>query len=90
MLFIIPGFPFITSGIDLAKLDLRSGLERLTYSIIIVLVATMFAWIMALLLELQPQDFAVTVTSNPLLHLVTAVNRQLLRGIRLLHNVQQL
>ena len=57
MLFIIPGFPFITSGIDLAKLDLRSGLERLTYSIIIVLVATMFAWIMALLLKLQPQDF---------------------------------
>lgn len=57
MLFIIPGFPFITSGIDLAKLDLRSGLERLTYSIIIVLGATMFAWIMALLLKLQPQDF---------------------------------
>ena len=28
MLFIIPGFPFITSGIDLSKLDLRSGLER--------------------------------------------------------------
>lgn len=25
MLFIIPGFPFITSGIDLAKLDLRFG-----------------------------------------------------------------
>ena len=57
MLFIIPGFPFITSGIDLAKLDLRSGLERLTYAIIIVLVATMFAWIMALLLHLEPADF---------------------------------
>ena len=57
MLFIIPGFPFITSGIDLAKLDLRSGLERLTYSVIIVLVATMFAWIMALILKLQPVDF---------------------------------
>ena len=57
MLFIIPGFPFITSGIDLAKLDLRSGLERLTYSVIIVLVATMFAWIMALMLKLQPVDF---------------------------------
>ena len=25
MLFIIPGFPFITSGIDFAKLDMRSG-----------------------------------------------------------------
>ena len=58
ILFIIPGFPFITSGIDLAKLDLRSGLERLTYSIIIVLVATMSAWIMALLLHLQPLSFA--------------------------------
>ena len=58
MLFIIPGFPFITSGIDLAKLDLRSGLERLTYSVIIVVVATMFAWIMALLLKLHPQDFS--------------------------------
>ena len=41
MLFIIPGFPFITSGIDLAKLDMRSGLERLTYAIIIITVATM-------------------------------------------------
>lgn len=72
MLFIIPGFPFITSGIDLAKLDLRSGLERLTYSIIIILVATMSAWIMALLLELQPQDFAV-LHMNPLLHLVLRI-----------------
>ena len=43
MLFIIPGFPFITSGIDLVKLDMRSGLERLTYAIIIITVATMTA-----------------------------------------------
>ena len=67
MLFIIPGFPFITSGIDLAKLDLRSGLERLTYSIIIILVATMFAWIMALLFKLQPQDFTTIHMSKILL-----------------------
>ncbi len=57
MLFIIPGFPFITSGIDLAKLDMRSGIERLNYALIIILVATMTAWIMALLLHLQPVDF---------------------------------
>ena len=44
MLFIIPGFPFITSGIDLAKLDMRSGIERLGYALIIILVATMSAW----------------------------------------------
>jgi len=57
MLFIIPGFPFITSGIDLAKLDMRSGVERFTYALIVVLVATMSAWIMALILHLQPVDF---------------------------------
>lgn len=57
MLFIIPGFPFITSGIDLAKLDMRSGLERLTYAIIIIAVATLAAWILALVLHLKPMDF---------------------------------
>lgn len=58
MLFIIPGFPFITSGIDLAKLDMRSGMERLTYAIMIVVVATMTAWILAMLLHLMPIAFA--------------------------------
>lgn len=57
MLFIIPGFPFITSGIDLAKLDMRSGLERLAYAIVIMVVATITAWIMALLFHLKPMDF---------------------------------
>ena len=57
MLFIIPGFPFVTSGIDLAKLDMRSGMERFAYAILVILVATMAAWIMALILHLQPVDF---------------------------------
>ncbi len=57
MLFIIPGFPFITSGIDLAKLHMRSGMERFAYAILVILVATMAAWIMALILHLQPVDF---------------------------------
>lgn len=57
MLFIIPGFPFITSGIDLAKQDMRSGLERLAYAVMIVLVAALAAWLMALLLGLTPVDF---------------------------------
>ena len=65
MLFIIPGFPFITSGIDLAKLDMRSGLERLAYAILIILVATMTAWIMALLLHLQPVQFPALSLTLP-------------------------
>ena len=69
ILFIIPGFTFITSGIDLAKLDIRSGIERLTYSAIIVLVATVFAWIMALILHLQPEEFSSLNIGN-ITHLI--------------------
>ena len=57
MWFIIPGFPFITSGIDLAKLDMRSGIERLVYALMIIVVATVTAWILALALNLKPEEF---------------------------------
>lgn len=63
MLFIIPGFPFITSGIDMAKLDMRSGLERLAYSLMIIIVASITAWGMALLLQLTPTSFSVYTIS---------------------------
>lgn len=75
MLFIIPGFPFITSGIDLAKLDLRSGIERLAYAIIIILAATLTAWICALVLHLQPVDFVklhISTSTKLLLRLLTS------------------
>ena len=36
---------------------MRSGMERLMYALIIILVATMSAWIMALILHLKPVDF---------------------------------
>ena len=36
---------------------MRSGTERLMYALIIILVATMSAWIMAMILRLKPVDF---------------------------------
>ncbi|WP_294364750.1 threonine/serine exporter family protein [uncultured Ruminococcus sp.] len=57
MLFVIPGFPLITGGIDLAKLDMRSGLERISYAILIITVATMTGWATAMLFRFQPADF---------------------------------
>ncbi|WP_102280466.1 threonine/serine exporter family protein [[Lactobacillus] timonensis] len=57
MLFIIPGFPFITSGLDMSKLDMASGLERLTYALMIIIVATMSGWLVAMCLHLHPQNF---------------------------------
>ncbi len=57
MLFIIPGFPLITGGIDLAKLDLRSGFERILYSLLIIFVATITGWLCAFVFKFAPADF---------------------------------
>ena len=40
MLFIIPDFRSSPAASDMAKLDMRSGLERLSYAVMIVLIAT--------------------------------------------------
>ncbi|MCH3967977.1 MAG: threonine/serine exporter family protein [Atopobiaceae bacterium] len=57
MLFVIPGFPLITSGLDLMKLDLRSGIERLVYAVAVIFVATLVAWLVASFVALTPGDF---------------------------------
>lgn len=57
MLFVIPGFPLITGGIDLAKLDLRSGMERIMYALLIIFVATITGWVCAWALHFRPADF---------------------------------
>lgn len=57
MLFIVPGVPFVTSGLDIAKMDMRSGIERLAQAIVIVSVSTLVGWICALLVHLKPESF---------------------------------
>ena len=69
MLFIIPGFPFITSGLDLSKLDMRSGLERGAYAVIIITVATLVGWLVAMLVHLRPEDF-MPLSLSPLMYLL--------------------
>lgn len=69
MLFVIPGFPLITGGIDLAKLDMRSGLERLAYALFIIVIATLTGYAMALILHFQPSSFA-ELTIDPLWNLL--------------------
>ncbi|MBR1798200.1 MAG: threonine/serine exporter family protein [Clostridiales bacterium] len=65
MLFIIPGFPLITGGIDLAKLDIRSGVERIIYAGMIIMVATMVGWVMATVFRFNPADFPPLDISVP-------------------------
>ncbi|WP_125768502.1 threonine/serine exporter family protein [Lapidilactobacillus wuchangensis] len=57
MLFVIPGFPFITSMLDITKLDMRSGLERLAYAIMVTLIATLVGWLVALIFNFRPANF---------------------------------
>ncbi|WP_081701193.1 threonine/serine ThrE exporter family protein [Schleiferilactobacillus shenzhenensis] len=57
MLFVIPGFPFITSMLDISKLDMRSGIERLAYATMITTVAALVGWLFALLVHSQPGNF---------------------------------
>lgn len=69
MLFIIPGFPFITSGLDLSKLDMRSGLERAAYALIIITVATLIGWLVAMLVHLRPENF-IPLQLSPMTYLL--------------------
>ena len=69
MLFVIPGFPLITGGIDLAKLDLRSGLERVTYALLIIIMATLTGWLTATIFNFHPSEFKETEI-GPVLMLV--------------------
>lgn len=67
MLFIIPGFPLITGGLDLAKLDLRSGLERITYALLIIITATATGWAAAGIYHFSPGNFE-PLELDPVLH----------------------
>ena len=57
MLFVIPGFPLITGGIDLSKLDLRSGIERITYAILVIGVASLTCAFTAEIFHFAPAEF---------------------------------
>ena len=56
MLFVIPGFPLITGGIDLAKLDMKSGLERIAYAVLVIATATLAGWVCAVILNIKPGE----------------------------------
>ena len=57
ILYVIPGFPLVTGGLDIAKLDFPSGIQRITYAFSIILVATLGGWAVARMVMLNPQGF---------------------------------
>ena len=56
MLFVIPGFPLITGEMDIIKLDLRSGIERIMYAVYMILLATLAGWAVSAAIGLKPEE----------------------------------
>ncbi|WP_061962231.1 threonine/serine ThrE exporter family protein [Demequina flava] len=48
VLFLLPGFALITGALDMAKLDLQSGIQRIAYGTMITMAAGVSVWIVSL------------------------------------------
>jgi uncharacterized membrane protein YjjP (DUF1212 family) len=72
ILFVIPGFPLITAGLDIARMNLASGIERFTYAVCVIGTATLAAWFVAKLTTLYPADLVSPDLGPALLTLARA------------------
>ncbi|HEY0189254.1 MAG TPA: threonine/serine exporter family protein [Cellulomonas sp.] len=58
VLFLVPGFPLVTGGLDLAKLDFSAGVARLTYALVILTSAALAVWGVSIAVGLSPDPAA--------------------------------
>jgi hypothetical protein len=87
MLFVIPGFPLITGGLDIAKIDFPSGIQRVAYTLSIILMATLAGWMVATIVHLNPQGFE-PLGLEPLVGRPAAACCRFCRSVGLLGAVQ--
>jgi uncharacterized membrane protein YjjB (DUF3815 family) len=67
VLFLVPGFPLVTGGLDLAKLDFSAGVARLTYALMILTSAALAVWGVSIAVGLSPDPEAGPVLHSGLL-----------------------
>ena len=53
-IFLIPGFPLVTAGLDLTRLDLDTGVPRMTYAAMVVLAIGIGVWLVASVTGVSP------------------------------------
>lgn len=53
-IFLIPGFPIVTGGLDLARIDLGVGIPRLGYAAAVILAITIGVWVVAVPTGISP------------------------------------
>lgn len=56
ILFLVPGFPLITAGLDLARFDFTAGISRMLYAFMVLFAASLGAWLVAWGFGLVPQE----------------------------------
>ncbi len=54
VLFLVPGFPLMTAALDLARNDLASGIQRLTYAGLIIFSAGLGSWMVVAVTGVSP------------------------------------
>ena len=57
-IFLIPGFPLVTAGLDLTRLDLDAGVPRLTYAAMVLLAMAIGVWLVASIAGVSPTPVA--------------------------------
>lgn len=60
-IFLIPGFPLVTAGLDLTRLDLDAGVPRLSYAAMVLLAMAIGVWVVASLTGVSPDPVAPVV-----------------------------
>lgn len=87
VLFLVPGFPLVTGGLDLAKLDFSAGVARLTYAMMILTSAALAVWGVSIAVGLTPDpEVAVTIEPAALLPLRAAASFVGVLGFALMFN----
>ena len=54
LLLLVPGFPLMAGVLDLGRLDIASGISRLTFSVLVLMSVSLGAWAVTLLFDLRP------------------------------------
>lgn len=72
-IFLIPGFPLVTAGLDLTRIDLLAGLPRLTYAAMVLLAITIGVWMMTTISGASPDPVPVPEASPVLIWIALLV-----------------
>ena len=66
-IFLIPGFPLVTGGLDVARIDLGVGIPRLGYAAAVILAITVGVWVVAVPAGISPDPVPSLVAPPALL-----------------------